>query len=366
MVTLSNANVPARTADVKRQGRQAETFSKQPEAGTFGAVIFGRAGAPLSEVGEALAASWKKSTNPPLDILRLSPEAAKEAPERILEGLFSESLFGGASLVMTSIARETEARPFLDALKQIDESSEPPAGRLLVMAGDLSTRSTLRKTVEGLSKSTTLQIFERTERDFENWVKDWLANARLALEAEAEIHLIQTLLEDQSLARTELEKLALYADDLDRKLTVADVKSLVSLEDQSSGFEMVDMALSGQTKPLAAQLETQLQDGSTNAIPVLIGLINQFKRVLRAHEISASGVNGAKIGERLTPRIFERQWPAFERIMGSWPPDRALTMMSRIEEVDVSCRQAASPQEAHVRRLLLEVSAHAERQKRRR
>tara|TARA_Y100000052_G_scaffold26871_1_gene32785 strand:- start:47751 stop:48794 length:1044 start_codon:yes stop_codon:yes gene_type:complete len=343
---------------VKRQGRQAEAFCSQPDASINAALIFGKPGAPVSEFAEQLARSWISASAQPLDLVRVPPEDAKNDPDAVAEGLFSPSLFGGASLIQATISRETEARPFLNLLAELEEMSEPPAGRLLIIAGDLGPRSTLRKTVEGLSKAVSLQLFERTDRDFERWVKDALAKAKLLIEADAESLLIQTLLQDQSLAQAEIEKLSIYADDLGRSVTIEDIRSLIVLEDQSSGFDLIDLALDGQRAPLARLLQDQVHDDSA-AIPVLIGLVNNLKRLVKAHELSASGVQGKAIGEKLTPRIYERQWPAFERRLSKWAPDRLFALLNRVEEVDVACRQAGSPQDALVRRLLLDVATAA-------
>ena len=340
---------------MKRTGRQAENFCSDPAQSVFAALVFGKPGAPVAELSEDLAKNWVKATDPPLDRRRMSPEEAKQDPASILDALCSESLFGGASLLQVSISRETEARPFLDAMNSLADMSEPPTGKLLIVAGDLSPRSRLRKAFEDHKIATSLQIFERSERDFEAWVRQQLADKQVRLEADAEALLLRTLLEDQSLAPGEIEKLSLYAVDSDTPLTTQDIRDLIILEDQSTGFDLVDLALDGKLKDLAGLMADQMKDGSA-AIPVLIGLLNQLKRLNRAHEISGDGVHGAKIGERLTPRIFERQWPQFERRMQKWPPDRILTLMALIEETDAKCRTASSPQEALVSRLLLDVA----------
>ena len=342
---------------MKRQGRQAESFCTQPDAAIYGALIFGKPGAPISEYAEQLARSWIKSSDCPLDLVRVPPEDAKSDPDSVAEGLFSPSLFGGASLVQTTVSRETEAKPFLNLLTELEESSEPPAGRLLIIAGDLGPRSTLRKTVEGLKKATSLQLFERSDRDFEHWIKDKLSKSAIDIDVDAEALLTQTLLQDQSLARAELDKLTLYALDLGRPVNSDDIKSLTILEDQSSGFDLIDLALDGQRAPLAQLLQDQIHDASA-AIPILIGLVNNLKRLMKAHELSASGIQGKAIGEKLIPRIYDRQWPAFERRLSKWAPDRLFALLNRVEQVDVACRQAGSPQDALVRRLLLDI-AHA-------
>lgn len=350
---------------VKKTGRQAESFCSDPTSGVFAALVFGKTGAPVSELSEDLAKQWIKRTQPALDRRRMSPEEAKQDPGGILDALCSESLFGGASLLQVSIARETEARPFLDALTEIENMSEPPNGKLLIVAGDLTPRSKLRKTFEDHKSAIALQIFERSERDFENWVRDQLSANGLRLEPDAEILLLRTLLEDQSLAPGEIEKLALYAVDLDRPLTEQDIRDLIILEDQSTGFDLVDLALDGKLNDLAGLMGDQLKEGS-GAIPVLIGLMNQLKRLNRAHEVSGEGIHGPKIGERLSPRVFDRQWPAFERRMQKWPPDRILTLMTLVAQADAQCRTAGSPQEALVGKLLLDVAQVASHAGRRR
>lgn len=344
---------------MKRQGRQAETFCAAPEGGTYAALVFGKSGAPVSEYADLLARKWRGLSTPPLDLTRMAPEDAKADPGLVMDALFSESLFGGANLLQVSIQKETEARPFLEAIEALETATQPPAGRLLIIAGDLTTKSKLRKTFEDGRRVTSLMLFERSERDFEAWVKSCLRDSGVRLVTDAETALIQTLLEDQSLAASELEKLTLYSLDRDEPLTLGDIQNLIALEDQSSHYELIDLALDGKLKDLASGLDGKFSDGS-GGVSVLIGLVNQLKRLLRAHEVADSGVHGSNIGQRLTPRVFDRQWPDFERRMQKWAPERIISLLAHIETVDTACRRAASPQEALVRKLLLDVGQAAQ------
>lgn len=339
---------------MKRQGRQAESFCKAPDPDCAVALIFGKPGAPLDEHAEILISNWLKSAPEALDLKRISPEEARQEPGAIFDELYSASLFGGASLIQVHIQKESEAAPFLEALKGIEERGELPSGRLLIIAGDLNTRSKLRKTLEDSKVGTALMFFERTAHEFEGWVRDRVKAGKINLEPDAEDLLIQTLLEDQSLAASEIDKLALFADGRDGKVSRADIAELIALEDQSSHFELIDLALDGKAAELAEKLPQIALEAA--AIPLLIGLINQLKRLSQAHEIATTGTNGPAIGGKLTPRIFERQWPAFEKRMRIWTPGRVLALMERVSEADAACRRAASPQEAIVARLLLDIA----------
>ncbi len=339
---------------MKRQGRQAEAFCTAPDPDTAAALIFGKPGAPLDEFSETLVRNWQKASKDPLDIKRVSYEDAKQEPGMIVDGLYSASLFGGANLFIATISRETEAAPFLEAVAEIESRGQMPDGRLLVLAGDLTTRSKTRKTFEGAKHATALHFFERTEREFENWVKTWLDTHSVRLEPDALQSLIASLQDDQSLAPSELSKLELFAADRDEPLSRADVANLIALEDQSSHFELVDLALDGRAADVGRLLPKLSLEPV--AIPILIGLVNQLKRLSQAHEIASQGVTGPRIGDKLTPRIFERQWAPFERRMQIWHPPRIINLLSRIHEVDAECRQAASPQEALVGQLLLDIS----------
>lgn len=339
---------------MKKQGRQAETFCASPDGHTPAALIFGKPGAPIEEFGETLVSNWQKLAPEPLDIRRVSFEDVRQDPESLVDGLYSSSLFGGATLFIATITKDSEAAPFLTAVSEIETRDSLPAGRMLLMAGDLTTRSKLRKAFEAAKRATSLQLFERTQREFENWIKDRLDKDKVSLDAEAFQTLVYLLNDDQSLAPSELQKVALFAADRNEPITKKDITSLIALEDQSSHFEMIDLALDGKVVRLGELLPKLALESVS--IPVLIGLINQLKRLLRAHEIAAEGISGPKIGERLTPRIFERQWPAFESRMRTWHTPRIIALLSRIHDVDVACRRASSPQEAIVGQLLLDIA----------
>ncbi len=338
---------------MKRQGRQASSFCTAPDPQCFAALVFGKPGAPIDEHASLLTRHWLKSASDPLDIKRTSPEDARSDPAAVIDELYSASLFGGASLIQVNIARESEAAPFLNALSAIEERDDPPSGRLLVIAGDLGPRSKLRKAFEAAKSGYALQFYERSSQEFQDWARQRLRKDGVNLTSDAEDLLLRTLLEDQTLAGTELDKLALYAIDRDTPLTAEEVSALVSLEDQSPHFQLIDFALDGNRKAVTSLLPQIAME--TAAIPLLIGLVNQLKRLGQAHEISASGVNGPRIGEKLSPRIFDRQWPAFEKRMRVWSPPRILALLNRVAETDRACRRASSPQEALVGQLLLDI-----------
>lgn len=326
------------------------------------ALVFGRAGAPLEEHADLLKANWLRQSSEPLDLKRLSPDEAKQEPGSVTDALYSASLFGGSSLILTHIQKESDAAPFLDALKDIEERGELPSGRLLMIAGDLTTRSKLRKTVEASKAATSLQFFERTAREFEQWVRDKIQAEKIPLEPDAEHLLVQSLMDDQSLAASELDKLSLFAAGRGTPVTRAAITELIALEDQSSHFELIDLALDGHAKDLARRLPQIALEAS--AIPLLIGLLNQLKRLSAAHEIAASGVSGPAIGNKLTPRIFERQWPAFEKRMRTWTPPRVLALINRVADANMACRVAGSPQDAIAARLLIDIAQVAPPQRR--
>ena len=343
---------------MKRQGRQAEAFCSAPDPQSAAILLFGKPGAPIAEHVSQLGDTLLKASKDPMERKRVSYEDAKQDPGSIVDDLFSASLFGGVSLVEYTLQKESEAGPALDALKAIDERGEMPAGRLIVIAGDLGPRSKTRKAFEASKHATALQFFERTPQDFARWVEDHLRESQIEIEPDARQLLVQMLMEDQSLAESELGKLALFSDSLGRPLTTSDVNSLVALEDQSSHFELIDFALDGKTRELANMLPHIAME--TAAIPLLIGLLNQLKRLSTAHEISASGIQGARIGEKLFPRIYERQWPAFDRRMRVWSPTILLSLANRVAEIDGECRRASSPQDALVGHLLLDIARTAQ------
>ena len=64
--------------NVKKTGRQAESFCSDPTSGVFAALVFGKTGAPVSELSEGLAKHWIKGAQPALDRRRMSPEEAKQ------------------------------------------------------------------------------------------------------------------------------------------------------------------------------------------------------------------------------------------------------------------------------------------------
>lgn len=348
---------------MKKQGRQAESYASAPDQTIRYSLAFGRDGAPVDETANALIAGLLKAIRDPVEHLRMDADDLKNDPGALETHLFSPSLFGERKLVDLRITKETEGKPLLELLEATKGTA--PEGWLVVRCGDLTAKSKLRAAFDKPTDRVLLHLFERSDRDFEAWVLGVLREANVRIEPDAQDALMAVLMKDQALARTELDKLVLSAEARDEPLSRAEIGELIALEDASSHFELIDLALDGNVPVLATRLETQVHDAA-QAIPTLIGLSNQVKRLLAAHQLSSEGITGKAIGDKLKPRVFERQWPAFQSRMSTWSPDRCLALLSRIGELDIASRRASSPQDAFVRKLLLDVAVSAQSGRRRR
>ncbi len=149
-----------------------------------------------------------------------------------------------------------------------------------------------------------MQLYADDEASVSDFVTGKLSAAKIDIEPEALALLVSELPGDRRLAISEVEKLELYAMDLGRPVSVADVSRIASAEQPRGADDAADAAIAGDGAGAARSLDRFLDAGG-NAISAMRTL---HFRMLRVADANASNAGS---GMRLRPPVFDRDWPAF-------------------------------------------------------
>ena len=129
-------------------------------------------------------------------------------PARLADETAQLSLTGGRRVVRGRGAGDPLTNLFAEFLR-----SSPGDAFVVVEAGELPSRSTLRRAFEAARMAVAIGCYPDTPRDLQAVIRETLSARRVTASQDAGQFLVEHLGGDRLLTRSELEKLALYAGD---------------------------------------------------------------------------------------------------------------------------------------------------------
>ena len=338
--------------DLPRFFRSAET--------SVGAVLFyGPDQGLVRERAVELVARLAGDVRDPFRVAELTPAQLKEDPVRLADEAAALSLTGGRRVL-----RLREAGDGLtQALGELLEETIP-AVFLVLEAGELGPRSSLRVLFERLPRAAAIPCYLDDEEALQQVIADWLKTHRFTADRDAIDFLLARLGGDRGITRQELEKLALYLGPAEmaggspasaaRRLTLADAEAVVG---DSSALTLDDLALAladGDSAALDRAYRRALEEGS-DAILILRAAA---RHLLRLHQVASAEDSRAAI-KALRPPVFFKLEQRFLTQLRLWPASRLAEALDRLIQAEARIKTNAQPRDAIAERALLEVAGLA-------
>jgi DNA polymerase-3 subunit delta len=288
----------------------------------------------------------------PFRVADLSAAVLAADPARLADEAAQLSLTGGRRMVRVRGAADALARLFGEFLE-----TAPGDAFIVVEAGDLPSRSALRRAFEGASCAAAIGCYPDTPRDLAAVIRETLTAHRVTATRDATQFLVDHLGGDRLLTRSELEKLALYAGEGGR-VELEDARLSVS---DSAALELDDAVMAA-AEGDAARLERVLgrvfQEGEA-PVSVVRALLRHLHRL---HALAARLAASARLEEVLRtarPPIFFRQEGSFRRQLALWTEARLRPQLDRVATAELHMKTTGLPAEAVCREAMLAVAQAA-------
>lgn len=316
---------------MKFQGNSAERFAKKPDAACQFALLFGEDEGVVADHANALIKAWE--TADPAAVQTLDEDDVKRDPSRLFDALEAVSLLGESTIIRI----RTKGEKLFAILK--DVLALPPeriAAKLIVQNGSLNTRSKMRTAFEAAPNAAALHFFSDSAADMSDLVRSFLQGRDVEIETDALSVFVGGLPGHRSLANAEMEKLAVYAHNLGRPVSVADVQALCETNADESARQAVLMALNGDVEQAQAELDRVIDTGLSP-----ISLIRLFEmeasRMLDAQALQGEGGAG-NVGMKLKPPVWKSEWPAFQARLRKWPTPRLTRLVERLHDLELMAK----------------------------
>lgn len=334
---------------MKLQPREVEAFVRKPRPGIRAALLFGSDAGLIRERAKALAKTVVDDLSDPFRVSTLTGAQLQDDPARLADEVGAMALTGGRRVVMVSGAGDRNAKLFeglLDAM--------PGESFLVVEAGELAGRSSLRAAFEAAENAVAIGCYADDQRSLHGLIEQMAEEAGKRIAPDAVAYLADNLGADRMISRSEIAKLLLYKGDDPSPISLADCEAVVG--DNATLF-LDDAAFAAFGGDFAGLTDALTRCEGAGESPVAILRVAQ-KHGQKLHLAAAS----REAGNRIDPQRLGVHWTrkdGFERQLRQWSSDRLMRALEILTEAELTAKSTGMPAAAACGDALLRIARAA-------
>lgn len=329
----------------------ARPDGRVPEGPVRAVLVYGPDQGLVRERADAIMRWAVSDLGDPFRVAELAGAALRSAPARLLDELLARSLTGGRRAVRVRDATDALAEVMRAAL---DDAAAAGATLLVVEAGELGPRSSLRSLFEKAEAAAALPCYTDDPAAIARLVRQGLSAQGATIDADALAWVVDRLGVDRIATRGEIEKLALFASD-GGTITFADAVTLCGDAAAATLEDIAFMAASGDAAGVEKLLARAINEGAS-AIAVLRSVARHFERLHAVGGGIAAGQSAEAAIGALRPPPFFKVRDVFRAQLRRWPPRRAARALARLIDAEVACKSGGVPADALCGHVLLAIA----------
>ena len=333
---------------MKLAGAEASRYLARPDPGRAGLLIFGADAMRVAlKRQEVIAALIGPKGEVEMRLTRIAGAALRKDGALLLDAVKSISFFPGPRVAFVEDATDS----CLDALMSALKDWLPGDASIVVTAGNLTAKSTLKTMVEKHPSAVCIGLYDEPPSREE--VEALLAKAglvRIEPAAMAEITSLSRALDPGDFRQT-IEKISLYKHGDAVALTVTEVVDLVPGMVEMDVLDVVAAAVDGNPVELGL-LMRRIEAQGVAAVTLCI----QTARYLRALHVAASDPGGVSAGIGRTFGFGNRRG-AMQAQAAKWGGRALEQALALLVETDLTLRSTSrAPAMAVMERALLRIA----------
>lgn len=331
--------------------RQVESFVKAPDKAAKAILVYGPDDGLMRERAKTIGLTVVKDINDPFNVAALSSDLIADDPARLNDEAFAMSMMGGERLIRIENASDKITTLLKDYL-----ANPNPSALIILEAGELGPRSSLRKLCETAKNAAALPCYVDDERDLARIIRDTLQEANIRIEADAVGWLAANISGNRQKARSELEKIIIYKGGEANAVSLKDVQACCG-EAGAQGLDDLVYNVGGHQPDKALRTYNQLLEEGVSFIAIVRALQNHFRRL---HMIRARTDKGEPLEEAmrfLQPPVFFKQEPAFKTQAGRWNLRSLDKVLTRLADLEAACKRTHAPADTLCAQAVLAISA---------
>ena len=334
---------------------RVDAFARSPDPSILAVLVYGADEGMVRERGLSLVKSAVEDPGDPFRVALLSGAELKKDPARLADEASALSMTGGRRVVRVQEAGDEIAELLGGYLKA------PQGDALMVFeAGDLPSRSKLRKVFEGAERAAALACYRDEGAALAGMIRATLGEQGLETSPDALTYLTANLGGDRQLTRRELEKLALYMGPDAKRVELEDAETCVGDSSLLVFEDLAHAVAEGDLAGLERRLSRSTQEGGS-PVALLRIIARHFQRL---HLVAGHQARGEPLGDaikRLRPPVFWKTRERFERQCRSWSAPRLAVALEALMTAEAACKETGAPADLIAARCLWSLAANARR-----
>jgi DNA polymerase-3 subunit delta len=322
---------------MKLQGRAADDFARAPDPRIRAVLVYGPDEGQVRERGEAIARRIVPDPHDAFRIAALTPESVTGNAAALVDEASALSMMGGRRIVTLRDATDKTTT----ACMALAKAGHAGDSLVIVEAGDLTPRSSLRKLFENENTLAALACYADDERSLAGLIRDALAAERIAVEGDALAYLAQAMLGDRALARRGIEKLILFCGPNGR-LSLDDAMAAIGDAGEVDLDDPVRAAADGNRRETDRAVQKLLDEG-TSPVALLRAAQGYFRRLHIARSLVDGGASVDSALAGLRPPVFFKQAPQFRSHLARWRQPMIAAALTRLVECEAAVKRTNSP-----------------------
>lgn len=333
---------------MKLAPRQLDAFLKAPTVPCI--LLYGPDSGLVRERAEALTRRVAGDVSDPFRVAEIPAAALRDDPARLADEANALSMTGGRRVVRLRDAGDAQTEIIGAFL-----AGPPPAALVLIEAGDLGRKSSLRLLFESAKTGVALPCYRDEGESLARLVDDVLGAAGLRPASEARRFLLEHLGNDRGVSRGELDKLVLYMAGRGPRVELEDVVACIG---DSAATSLDDVAFAvgdGDIAALDRAIDRGLQDGATS-VGILRAVARHFLRLHQTKAAMTAGGDLTRLVNSLRPPIYFRLVGRFQVQVQRWSEEALAAGIRRLLEAEIACKSTGAPDEALMRRACMDIA----------
>ena len=338
---------------------RAETFLSGLSDNIHGILLYGPDSGLVRERAMTALKKVTGGSDDPFLIAEMTAAEIREDPARVTDEACALAFGGGRRAVRLRGAADGATKVIGGTLDTMAEASGPAPSLLIVEAGELGPRSSLRRLFEGADHGAAIACYLDEGAGLERLIESAFLSYELRVDHDALSWLAANLGADRGVTMGEVEKLALYCAGA-KKVTLEDCRAVVGEAAAHDLEDAVFAAASGECEALDLALARAFQEG-VNTIAILRASQRHFQRLHLVCGEVAGGTSLDAAVKGLKPPVFFKLAERFRGQTRRWNPNSLARAIDLLTDAELRCKSTGQPDRLICQRTLMQI-ANAARQ----
>lgn len=336
------------------------------DGGMQAAIVCSRNHGIVREWSKSIASQVTADPDDPFNTATLYEPDIEANADRLDGELRAVSMLGGKRLVRLVLGSEEPLDKRRRILDSVEESLSQhlnnelnPEAFFLIETTDLNAKHKLLKVGQAASKCCVLVGYDDEAGELAGFTREALAKDGLSLTRDALDLFVARLPHERGVARSEIERLALYLSPGSGAVGKADdLTDFFGVEPEASLQAAALDAFGGRLAAAQAGLRRAAQEGESGfaAIRALGIHLGTLRKIATMQKSGATAQSAAK-----SARVFWKSEAEVLRQARAWTLPEVDGVQPEILSADIACKQAGAPDHLLAERLALTVAGRARR-----